>query len=1339
MNNVLLWIGGLLVAVLCALFAGPHFVDWTRYRGVFEEEASRVLGREVRVAGAVNLRLLPTPYVRFEKVRLADAAGQTGEPYFRADDFTLWLAPAPLLRGAIEARELELRRPTLKLRLNAEGGGNWQTLSIARGSLPFIPSDVALQSVLISDGTISIDDSTGDELVRVGGITGELNVAALDGPYKFRGALDLAGLRHELKVSTTAFEADSSLRMKAQVTVPSTTSAYMFDGRVADLTGRAKLDGQITGQVAILPASIGQMPGSTTAAPAAPARLAVDLRALVTADTGSAKLADIGLAFEQDGKPQLIAGSAQVTWQGGLDVQTEFNTRWIDLDQLLGSKDSGTKPLEALRRLAAALVHLAPASGRGRTAIKADQITLGGDSLGGAQLQVDREDTTLRLTDLRINLPGGTRAQLSGLLAAAETFDGDINLRGANLSRMMTWLGHGAVLAEGRTEGAFSLKSKIAFDQQSIAIRDASASLGSAVATGSVAYRWSDRPRLDVAVEGDQIDLGLVSPRALELLTRARELVGGDQAKTTPGGTAATKSMAFTIDPRAQDATLRIRAGRLLDGNRELRDVDVDASLINGQLVLKRMRFASGTGLELEAEGEIADIGAKARGGLRGTVGAADEAAVAELLELFDQPQGGTAFKRLRSVAPARAAWTVRFGDAKDTAPAAANGPAEIWLDGTLLGRRLTATVRLDGGLRHWRQYNLQVNAAIERPDWQRLRALLAIEPAATAMTASKTAGLPAAAAPSRAKLLLKLSGRPDQALSTFLKLEDEAFDAGLSGRLVVGTESIGSAEGEMQLRSSDMAQALTALGVSARSLPAIAIEGAAELVFKDDILKLTPSALEVAGAVVGGELTVARAKDKDRQRVEGRLSVSHVNVARLLDLLVEPHATAPREAEPQIWSASAFDFSALDRVEGRVRIEVGDLGLTADLGLGRGVVETEFGPGKVNVVSLEGDLLGTRLTSRWLLEKAAAGASLNGSVKVGAARLDHLTSAENHSGHRIAGTASLAAAVAGRGLSPRSLVAALAGKGEIDIAKGETGSISPLILRRVSDEAVTGKREPTVENVEQGVLALLYDPAPELKIGLGNRKLGFDVVDGAVRVRSFTVETPEGRATNRTTIDLASLKIDSEWKIEQRVDKAVQLPPAPGTRNLGPLPPIVVVFVGPAAALGRLDPVISVDALVRELSVRRMERDVEDLERMREVDEERARVEAERQKAEAAARAAAAAPATVPGPGQLQPATAVPDGAQHLAPANAAPALVPPQIPGGIPAVVQGADAWPTTTQAPQGLPGTTPTDGEPSPETKRRGPSALTSEPRQVPSSQQFKNSRARDVFRRQELGGN
>ncbi|MEQ1614309.1 MAG: AsmA family protein, partial [Hyphomicrobiaceae bacterium] len=650
MNNVLLWIGGLLVALLCTLFAVPHFVDWTSYRGVFEEEASRVLGREVRVAGAVNLRLLPTPYVRFEKVRLSDAAGQTGEPFFRADDFTLWLAPGPLLRGAIEAREIELRKPTLKLRLNAQGGGNWQTLSIVKGSLPFVPSDVALQSVLITDGTVSIDGADGRELMRAGAVTGELSVTALEGPFRFKGAVEWAGVRHDLKLSTTAFEADGGLKMKAQVAVPSTSNSYVFDGRIGELSGKVNVAGQITGQLAFVPSQLGRLLSDVPAAAAGARRVPVDLRAAITADSASASLTDISLAFENDGKPQLVAGTAQVDWRDGLAVKSEFQARWIDLDQLLADKGGVSKPLDAVRRLASALPHLLPVNGRGQASLKIDQVTLGAEALSDVKLQVERDATALRLADFRVNLPGGTRANLSGALPGGDAFDGDISLRGANLARLIGWLGYAATVAEARAEGAFSLKSKFAFNQQSIAVNEAFASLGNAVLTGGVAYKWSDRPRLDIVLDGDQIDLGLVSPRALDLLAHARSFTSsqaGSTATTPAAASAPAAPMRHAFDPRAQDTTLRIRAGRLLDAERDLRDVDVDAAFINGKLNLKRLRFFSGAGLEIDAEGDIAEVGTRPRGSLRGTIGVADEVAIAELLELFDQPQDGDAFQRL--------------------------------------------------------------------------------------------------------------------------------------------------------------------------------------------------------------------------------------------------------------------------------------------------------------------------------------------------------------------------------------------------------------------------------------------------------------------------------------------------------------------------------------------------------------------------------------------------------------------------------------------------------------------------------------------------------------------
>ena len=60
-------------------------------------------------------------------------------------------------------------------------------------------------------------------------------------------------------------------------------------------------------------------------------------------------------------------------------------------------------------------------------------------------------------------------------------------------------------------------------------------------------------------------------------------------------------------------------------------------------------------------------------------------------------------------------------------------------------------------------------------------------------------------------------------------------------------------------------------------------------------------------------------------------------------------------------------------------------------------------------------------------------------------------------------------------------------------------------------------------------------------------------------------------------------------------------------------LPAATVQYRGPVTALGALEPRFNTDAIERELTARKMERDLEDLERLRQVDESRRRSEAER------------------------------------------------------------------------------------------------------------------------------
>ena len=1293
MNNVLLWIGGILVAVLCALFAAPHFVDWTRYRGVFEEEASRILGREVRVSGAVNLRLLPTPFVRFEKLRLADAAGQTGEPFFRADDFTLWLAPAPLLRGAIEAREVELRRPVLKLRLNAGGGGNWQTLSIARGQLPFIPSDVALQSVLITDGVISVDGADGHELARVGAIKGELAVSALEGPFRFKGTYDWGGTQHELKTSTTVFDADGGLKFKAQLAVPSTANSYTFDGRLSDLSARVKVDGQLTGQLGFVPGQLDPAVAAKNGAnPAAdPARIPVELRAAVAANAASANLTDLSLSFEQDSKPQVISGSAQIGWRDGLEVKSDWTARWLDLDQMLG-RTATTKPLETFRHLTTSLAKAVPAGGRGVATFAVDQMTLGGDAVSDASLRVERENNTLRLSHLRAGLPGGARTQISGNFpsaAVADTFDGELDVRGTNLNRLLAWAGLGPAMPEGRSDGVFTLRAKLGFGPKALEFKDASASVGAAMLAGSLSYRWSERPRLDIVLQGDDIDLSLVSPHALDLASVAREIVG----LPVP----AENSQRSKFDPQLQDATLRIRAGRLRDAERDLQDVDVDAALIGGRLTLRRLHLSSGAALDLDADGDIAGLGTRALGALRGTIAAADEPALAQLLELFGVRSDDVSFNRLKAMTPARLAWTAKFGEARGDGP----GRAEFWLDGSALGRRLAGSVKLDGGLSEWRQHPLQMNFAIDRPDWARLRRLLPPDGLAPAVPSNARSAVVVGSA--RGKFLLSASGQPDQGLSAYMKLEDDAFDASISGRVTLDASAIATAEGEMQLRTPDASQALVALGLNASGIPAIAVEGAADISFKDQKLKIAPSALDVAGSIVGGEVFVSQRND--RSRIDGRLTASIANIPRMLDLLSSTKNAAARNPGETVWQADAFDFSLLDRVEGRVQLEAAQLELTSELGLLRAAIVAEFGPGRIDLETLEGDVLGGKLASRWLLEKAASGANLTGNLAVDQVRLDFLPSGRLAAAESASGLASLKATVAGRGSSVRNLVAALSGRGEIDIARNEAGVPAPGLARRVADEVLSSKLTATLDAVEGYVLASLKAPQ---RAGLGTRKIGFDIGDGALKVSAFSLANDDGVATNKTTIDLSSFKIDSEWRLVERSSQPARAPEQGAARSFGPLPPVTIVFVGPVSQLGRLTPVVSIEALVRELGVRRMERDVDELERLRRLDEERSKAEAERLKA----MTIVSTPVIVIPPIPVPLVPAVGDSTPDNAGATATDAARE-----AVPAVAAPAPAG----------------------EQKRRSSSGVVSEQRQVPTSQSVKKSWMKDIFRSQISGGN
>ena len=111
---------GLAIAFIIALIAalvGPYFIDWNQFRPQFETEATRVLGAPVRVGGALDARLLPTPSLRLRSV-VVGGANDLGK--VRADKLDVEFSLGSLMRGEWRANELTINGLSLDLGLDPQ-------------------------------------------------------------------------------------------------------------------------------------------------------------------------------------------------------------------------------------------------------------------------------------------------------------------------------------------------------------------------------------------------------------------------------------------------------------------------------------------------------------------------------------------------------------------------------------------------------------------------------------------------------------------------------------------------------------------------------------------------------------------------------------------------------------------------------------------------------------------------------------------------------------------------------------------------------------------------------------------------------------------------------------------------------------------------------------------------------------------------------------------------------------------------------------------------------------------------------------------------------------------
>lgn len=1175
MNSLLLTLTALLILLLSALFAAPLFIDWNNYRAVFETQASNLLGREVKVDGEVHLVLLPAPELRFDDIKVADQEGRFDRPLLEARSLEAWLNIGALLTGTIEARKLAIVDPVLRLDVKADGTGNWSDVGRRGVALPFAPKDVMLDEVSVSGGRIEIAKQ-GVEQFSVEQVEGQASSQSLSGPYKVSASYSFEGRPQELRFSTSAPDAEGLFRVKSALRDLDRGTTFVLDGGVSGLGGTPVYDGTIVVRAAkVQPA--GDDSEDEIAAENQQAETArrdkssiFELKGPLKATPDRADLPGFDLTVHAKEHPQLFKGRLALEFGERLEAKGELAAGFIDLDALFAAPGAETRPSPAavLYLLAEELLDGAGEFAEGTLAVNVEQAGLGGDLLGAVELGLAKQSGVLSVDRLKAVLPGDNRIEASGQLRRGEfgpVFTGPVRIEGSGLRPLTRWAVGDRDMSGQASSGEFSFAATATIGDGALALADASGELSGTKFNGALRLQGGERRLIELTLDSDRLDL--------------REVVGEGPlwqlwlpSSTPAAETAADQSLLREL--RGDDMRVTLRVGELLLPNIPAGKLDARFALQGDTLEIGQLDFAAAGALTLNGRGRIERLSEAPSGRADFGLQAATADSLRIAAELFGLPQNVSGSRHLSALAPLDVQVSLdasRQGEASQAA---------IEVKGSAGGSDIAVAARALGDPVKPAEATIDIDASVtgERPH----AVLVLLFPDLPVERLAETGR-------SRGKLTVKLAGVPNSKVTGKAALETEAVGLAFSGQGAL-QESGPSFTGKGAVVSQDAASALLLAGLEAPpSATGVPLQLLFDIAKQGTVLDLNSIRGSIAGEAVEGSAQFDRGDAKPRFALSAK--AGSVSLPSLLGVLVAWQRTPSTEellgtvgAEASnLWPARGFSLGPIETAEGEISLKANTLTLGSAVQVHDGSLTASVGKDGLAITEFKGQLFGGEFAASGTLSPRGNGAELAAKADLKGGRLEQL--AQNVAGSGLAkGPFDLAFTVQGEGLSPPGLVAGLSGEGSLALGAGTLQSLSSVPLRRVA--ATAAKRTISADKEEIATEA----SAVREKITKGTYQyapvnLPFEVKNGTLRFAPAVLASQGAETKVNAYLELASLKLDSEW--------AVSLA---GAGN-GDVPPVNLVFTGTLNKAGEISPSVDTAAIEAYLTMRRMQEDVERLE----------------------------------------------------------------------------------------------------------------------------------------------
>jgi uncharacterized protein involved in outer membrane biogenesis len=1046
LQNTLLGLAIAIILALVAALVGPLLIDWGTHRSLFEAEASRLLGVNVRVTGPIEARLLPTPSLTLHDIEIGDSSKEKIRARLLGFEFAL----GPLMRGEWRASEVHLVGPKLSLRLDASGRVRAPSLAIK-----FNADNLSIDRLSVEDGTVNLSDAANGARATLQGLWFNGDARSLLGPFKGEGAVTVGGELYPFRIATGRYSDDGMLKLHVNVDPVSHPLSIVADGMLTLAGAKPKFDGtlSLTRPVEIATRS--------AAHPAESLSQPWRLSGKIKVSAASALMQQFEFQYGSEDQGMKLTGVADFQFGKRPRFDGVLSGRQIDLDRALAAAD-GTRPppAAAIRRIAQL------AGGAFRPAIPIqigigiDQVTLGGNSVANLRGDISTDAGGWNLDRFEFRAPGFTQVKLSGHLAVkgdGVSFTGPAELEAGDPKLLAAWL-------EGRTDAKqgdvrpLTLRGDVTFGSDKFAVDRLQAAFDRNSVTGHLAYVFASgkqAAKLDAALNAPELDIDTA-------LAFGHALLAGSHIE------------------RPHDMTIAADIGRATVAGFVARNASARVKVDGSGVQIDRLAVADLGGGSFSASGRIDTSGHSPRGSLALDFESGQAAAIAALVEKFAPKTAKPVAGLLDRINHTKLHATLDVADDKQASVTV----AQVAVTGVVDAMKLDARARMSGDWAKPAAADIRFDGTVDAPDGAALLNLIGLD---RYLTAGKGAG--------QLKLLVTGHGDGDQQIDLRLRAGTLFAQSVGHGRLSLDkglqlTSTLQVAKADLRpLRPAGMADSGEPLPFSLNSRVAIA----------DRAISFNDINARLGGATIRGSLAF---DGQTPRKISGALDADTIDAAPLIASAIGmPVASGNSGSAAWAWSSEPFGGGLFGALNGEVALKVRQVALLPRLMAREFRANLRFDKGGFAVDDATGDLSGGHLAGGLSFRSAEDGLKAHG--KISLTGVDAASLLPSGARPPVTGSLVLSADVEGSGLSPVALIGSLQGSGKIALSDGQLAGLDPRAFDAVTRAVDQGLPIDTArisdavgKALESGQLAVEHADGT-LAVSAGQVRLSNATVDG--------------------------------------------------------------------------------------------------------------------------------------------------------------------------------------------------------------------------------------------------